>query len=114
MRTLSTGFDFTVLGRGSVPWPDIISIPIKLASKVDTTSLYNICLNILTFIMLLTPALLQFLILIVAQIRAAQMDFGTTLVETLNQEETSLNPGHFSHFWEILKSFPRGIDGPKK
>lgn len=37
------------------------------------------------------------------------MDFGTTLPETLNQEETSLTPGHFSHFWAIPKSFPSEV-----
>ena len=47
----SAGFGFTILVRGSVPYPNIITIPRKNSGKGGTT-LHKTCLNIPTFIIL--------------------------------------------------------------
>lgn len=41
IRIISIGFGFTILGRGTIPQPEVTAISIKHLGKVDTTSLHK-------------------------------------------------------------------------
>lgn len=73
----------------------------KHSGKVYTTSLYDICLNISTFIIVSTITYLHSLSLIVTQIKASPMGFGTTVhgtsISMIPRNFSSPPPDHFTH-----------------
>lgn len=84
-------FYFTILGRGGVPHLEKVSISKIQSDTRDATFLHNICLSIPTFTIPSIIIFLYYLNLIVAQIRASLMGFGTTV----HGRPTSMSSGNF-------------------